>query len=121
MSSNISFLNLVSSYPSSAEIREVNLFLDSPEKIRSFFSSIKFDLDRLLDDILNCKLSGNVPFWRTSRRTNICSICISHTFNTALDFCGDLSFEFAYDEEVSDKATGVNLISFDADFFAISF
>ena len=116
MSSNISFLNLVSSYPSSAEIREVNLFLDSPEKIRSFFSSIKFDFERLLSDILNCELSGHTPLWRTSHRSNICTICISHTFDTDLYFCGDLCFEFAYNEEETDQATGVNLISFDADF-----
>ena len=116
MTTNLQFLSLLNSYPSDAEIRELNLYLDSPEKIRSFFSSIKFDFDRLLSDILNCELSGHAPFWKTSSRSDICTICISHYYDTDLYFCGDLCFEFGYDEDVSDQATSVNLISFDADF-----
>ena len=114
MSSNISFLNLVSSYPSSTEIREVNLFLDSPEKIRSFFSSIKFDFERLLSDILYCELNHHTPFWKTSYYSNICTIWISHRVDD-LYFGGNLCFEFNYKEN-SDQPDDVNIISFDADF-----
>ena len=113
MSYNDQFLSLVSSYPSAAEIREVNLFLNSPDEIRSFFSSTTYDFDRLLSDILYCELSGHTPFWKTSSRSGICTMCISHPFHD-LYFWGNLCFEFGYDN--SDVPTSVNLISFDADF-----
>ena len=115
MTTNLQFLSLLNSYPSDAEIRELNLYLDSPEKIRSFFSSIKFDFDRLLSDILYCELNGHTPFWKTSPHSNTCTICISHYYDSDLYFCGDLCFEFNYEED-SDQPDGVNLISFDADF-----
>ena len=115
MTTNLQFLSLLNSYPSDTEIRELNLYLDSPDKIRSFFSSIKFDFDRLISDILNCEISGHTPFWKTSSRSNICTICISHYYDSDLYFCGDLSFEFNYEDD-SDEPASVNLISFDADF-----
>ena len=114
MTTNLQFLSLLNSYPSNVEIREVNLYLDSPDKIRSFFSSIKFDFERLLSDILYCERNGHTPFWKTSR-SGICTICISHYYNDDLYFCGDLCFEFNYKDD-SDEPPFVNLISFDADF-----
>ena len=116
MSCNDEFLSLVASYPSSAEIREVNLYLDSPSEIRSFFSSIKFDFDRLLSDILNREIDGRGQFWRTSSHSDICTLQITHTLHD-LYFTGEFSFEFGYDEEDSDLPISVTPISFDVDFY----
>lgn len=113
MSCNDEFLSLVASYPSSAEIREVNLFLDSPSEIRSFFSSMKFDFDRLSADIINTEISGPAPFWKTSIHSDTCTIFISDNFHD-LHFSGELSFEFHYDED-SDLPSSLDLISLDVD------
>ena len=113
MSCNDEFLSLLASFPSSAEIRELNLYLDSPSEIRSFFSSMKFDFERLQADIINTQISGPAPFWKTSFQSDTCTIFISDSFFD-LHFSGELSFEFHYEED-SDLPSSLDLISLDVD------